>query len=272
MRPERAPRPSLAAVQAALLSRITGQELGAPAWDTTSLIQGDARASAEERLAIYSFMYGARFVEALESQFPRLARQIGADAFADLTANYTAARPSRHPSLRELGRALPGWLAAQQPDTPALAALAALEWARADVYDLADEPAMTLEALRAFPPERFGELPLKLIAAHRFVEVERGTEALWDGLAPDAGETPDLLPASPQAGPGATLLVWRQEIAVYHRAVDPEERAALALMSSGSRFGVICDALSAAHGDETAATRAFAWLSTWISDGLLTEL
>jgi len=271
MRPERAPRPSLAAVQAALLSRITGQELGAPAWGTTSLIRGDARASAEERLAIYSFMYGSRFVEALESQFPRLARLVGADAFADLTASFAAARPSRHPSLRELGRALPAWLAAQRPDAPALAALAALEWARADVYDLADEPATTLEALRAFPPERFGELPLALIAAHRFVEVERGTEALWDGLAPNAGGTPALLPASP-ADPGATLLVWRQELAVYHRAVDPEERAALALVSAGSRFGIICDALSAAHGDEAAAARAFGWLSTWISDGLLTDL
>ena len=68
---------------------------------------------------------------------------------------------------------------------------------------------------------------------------------------------------------GATLLVWRQEIAVYHRAVDPEERRALALVSASSRFGVICDALSAAYGDEVAAARAFAWLSTWISDGLL---
>ena len=172
MRPERAARLSLAAVQAALLSRITGQELGAPAFEPTSLIRGDARASAEERLAVYSFMYGSRLVEALESQFPRLGRLLGAEAFADLTADYVADRPSRHPSLRELGRALPGWLAAQRPNEPALAALAALEWARADVYDLADEPAMTLDAPRAFPPERFGELPLKLIAAHRFVEVD----------------------------------------------------------------------------------------------------
>ena len=172
MRPERAPRPSLGSVQAALLSRITGQELGAPELTTTSLIHGDARASAEERLAVYSFMYGARLVEALASQFPRLAHLLGAEAFADLTAEYVAERPSRHPSLRELGRALPGWLAAQRPDAPALASLAALEWARADVYDLADEPAMTLDAPRAFPSERFGELPLKLIAAHRFVAVD----------------------------------------------------------------------------------------------------
>lgn len=268
MRPEGAPRPSLASVQAALLSRITGRLLGLPAFDAATLIRGDARASADARLAVYAFMYGSRLVEALESQFPRLARLLGADAFADLTADYVADRPSQHPSLRELGRALPGWLAAQRPDAPAVAALAALEWARADVYDLADQPAMALDGPRAFPPERFGELPLGLIAAHRFVEVERGTEALWDDLAPNASDPSSVLPAL-EAGPRATLLVWRQEISVYHRAVGPEECAALALVAAGSRFGVICDALSAAHGDEAAAARAFAWLSTWIADGLL---
>ena len=266
MRPERA---SLASVQAALLSRITGQELGAPAFEPASLIRGDARATAEERLAVYAFMYGSRLVEALESQFPRLARLLGADAFGDLTADYAADHPSRHPSLRELGRALPGWLAAKRPAAPSLAFLAALEWARADVYDLADEPAMTLDAPRAYPPERFEELPLTLIAAHRLVEVDQGTEALWDGLAPNAAAPPPVLPASLEAGAGATLLVWRQEIAVYHRAVDPNERAALALVAAGSQFGVVCDLLSAVHGDEGAAARAFAWLTTWITDGLL---
>jgi hypothetical protein len=269
MRPEGTLRPSLASVQAAVLSRITGQEVGLTAFDAATLIRGDARASAEERLAVYSFMYGSRFVEALESQFPRLAHLVGGEAFAELTAAYLAEHPSRHPSLRELGRALPGWLAAQRPDAPALAALAALEWARADVYDLADEPAMTLDALRAFPPDRFGELPLTLIAAHRFVEVDRATEALWDGLAPTAADPPAMCSMLQEASPGATLLVWRQEIAVYHRAVDPEERVALALVAAGSRFGIICDELSAAHGDEAAAARSFAWLSIWISDGLL---
>ena len=101
------------------------------------------------------------------------------------------------------------------------------------------------------------------------MEVERAAEGLWDGLAPDGADLSGVPPASPEADPHATLLVWRQEIAVYHRAVDSEERAALALVSAGSRFGAICDLLSAAHGDEAAAAQAFAWLSTWISDGLL---
>jgi len=261
MRPEGTQRLPLASIQAALLSRITGLELG-PAFDLASVVGGDARGSAGERLAVYAFMYRSRLVEALESQYPRLARLIGDDAFADLTAAYVADHPSRHPSLRELGRALPDWLSAQDPHDPALAPLAALEWARADVYDLADEPAMTLDAPRAFPPERFGELPLKLIAAHRFVDVAPGTEALWDGLGSEAAAPPARSGVPTEGAPSATLLVWRQGIAVYHRAVGPEERGALALLAAGTKFGVICDQLCAAHGDDAAAARAFAWLST----------
>ena len=118
MRRERTPRLPLASLQAALLSRITGREPGGPPFAVASSIRGDARGSAEERLAVHAFMYRSRFIEALASQFPRLARLVGADPFADLTAAYVADWPSRHPSLRELGRALPGWLAAQRPDEP----------------------------------------------------------------------------------------------------------------------------------------------------------
>jgi Putative DNA-binding domain len=266
MRPERPARPPLASIQAALLSRITGLSLGAPANDAVSLVRGDARASAEERLAVYEFMCRARFGEALASQFPRLAAGLGAEAFADLVADYLADRPSRHPSLREIGRHLPDWLAATRAERPAVAALAALEWARTDVFDLADENVTTLESLRAFPPERFAELPLTLIAAHRFVEVGGGTEALWDGLGAGA---PVELDTSFAEATGAVLLVWRQDIAVYHRAVAPDEREALALVAAGTQFGVVCERLAAVHGEETAAARAFAWLSTWIADGLL---
>ena len=272
MRPERSPRPSLASVQAALLSRITGLEPGALRANPASLIRGDARASAEERLAVYAHMYRARLVEALESQFPRLAKLVGAEAFTELTADYAADVPSRHPSLRELGRALPAWLAARRPERPALVSLAALEWARVDLFDQSDEATMTWDVPRAWPPERFGELPLRLIAAHRFVEVARGTEALWDALPPEATETSADLGASGDLGPGESLLVWRQEIAVYHRALAPDERVALATIANGGRFGVICERLAAVHGDEVAAARAFAWLSTWLSDGLLVRL
>ncbi len=260
--------PELASVQAALLARITGQSFGLPANDVGAWVRGDARADAERRLEIYVSMYRARLVEALESQFPRLARRLGSEDFAALCRDYAGDVPSRHPSLRELGRALPAWLAAKRPARPALAALAALEWARVDLHDQADEPVMTLEVLGEVPPEEFAALPLRLIAAHRFVEVDGGTEGLWDALGPET-EEPPRHPDGAFAGTAATLLVWRQGIAVYHRALGSSECAALGEAARGVPFGLVCDSLCAAGDEETAAARGFGWLSTWIADGLL---
>jgi hypothetical protein len=230
---------------------------------------GDARASAEERVAVYAYMYRARIAEALESQFPRLARHLGPDDFAELAAAYIADEPSTHPSLRFIGEKLPAWLQSRRPDAPSLAALARLEWVRTDVFDLADEPTLTLEALQAWPPERFAELPLRLVEAHRLVTVPAGTGALWDAIGPhDVADV--ALPSQEIPATGVeTLLVWREATFVYHRFVDPVERAALELAASGTRFGVVCDALLARFGEEESARRAFSWLATWLADGLV---
>ncbi len=269
MRPE---RPSLASQQTALLALITGRDLGALTPAPASLIAGDARASAEERLHVYAHMYRARIAEALESQFPRLAKLLGPDEFGDLAAAYIADEPSRHPSLRNVGERLPSWLTARRADAPTSVDLAAWEWARADVFDLVDEPALTLDAVRAWPAERFGELPLRLLTAHRLVTVAAGTAQLWDLLGSDVGGgARDGSGGS--AGDGTeSLLVWREGTVVFHRLVDDAERAALDLARHGTHFGVLCESLLAAHGDSAAIAQAYAWISSWLADGLLQPL
>lgn len=268
MRPERAPsrRPSLASMQAAAMSLITGRDFGPVARDAAALIVGDARASADERVHVYVHMYRARIVEALESQFPRLAKALGADGFAELAAAYIDEEPSRHPSLRYVGERLPGWLATRRPESPQLAGLARLEWARADVFDLADEAALTLDALRAWPMDCFGELPLRLVTAHRLVTVQVGTAQLWDALGEELG---DLRESAPTGSGTESLVVWREGTLVYHRRVDEGERAALELASTGAHFGIVCESLLATCGEEPAVQQAYAWMSTWLADGLL---
>ena len=168
MRPERAQKKSprrtsslsllLAATQEALLSMITGRP-GGTRFGAGDLVVGDERASAEHRVGVYAYMYRLRMAEALESQFPRLAKLLGPDDFANLSAAYVHDEPSRHPSLRYLGQRLPGWMAAGGAASPIHVGLAQLEWARTDVFDLADESTLTLGALRSWPLERFGEFP-----------------------------------------------------------------------------------------------------------------
>jgi hypothetical protein len=252
-------------MQSAAMALITGREAGGVA-AADALVVGDARASAEERLHVYAHMYRARIIEALESQFPRLAKLVGADPFAELSAAYIREEPSRHPSLRYVGERVPAWLDARRPQSPELAGLARLEWARADVFDLIDEPTLTVDGLRAWPMDRFGELPLQLVAAHRLVTAHPGTARRWDAAGGDPADREEA------AGTGLaseSLLVWREGTAVYHRLVEESERAALELASGGTRFGVICETLLASHGEQTAVAQAYAWMSTWLADGLL---
>ena len=273
------PTPATGSIHDGLMALITGRiGAGSALPDPKTLVLGDARATAEERVHVYAHMYRARMVEALESQFPRLARRLGAEAFSALTLDYITDQPSRHPSLRFVGQGLVAWLAAHPAalpaPEPALLELARLEWARADVFDAADETPLTLDTVRAWPADDFAALPLRLIQAHRLLTVAHPVAGLWDALGADPADQADggadgpaRLP-SPAPSAGA-LLIWRQGVSVFHRAVDQSERAALETMVAGTTFGAVCDALLAEREAADATAQAFSWLSTWSSDELL---
>ncbi|HVZ72745.1 MAG TPA: DNA-binding domain-containing protein [Polyangia bacterium] len=263
MRRERHVRAPLVSTQTSVLKLITARRLDARDPSAADLIVGDARASAAARLDVYRHMYVARLAEALEAQFPRLARLVG-DDFHELAAAFVDDEPSIRPSLRELGRPLAAWLAEHRRDEPELAALARLEWARADVFDLEDDPQLTLDDLRAWPAETFGELPLALVTAHRLVVVSSGAAALWDAIGAGGADVLAIVSDVPER-----LVVWREDVAVYHRVIDADEHGALALVEAGASFGAICERLSVGLAPDDAVARAFAWLSTWVSDGLI---
>jgi len=255
--------PSERAKQSALLAEITRHGAANAVRDAGSLVVGDERASADERIAVYARMYRARLAEALASQFPRLAKEVGTDDFAALSAAYAAEHPSVHPSLRFLGERFAAWL---EQDDPTLAGLAKLEWARTDVFDQRDQPLLSLDDLRSWPAQRFAELPLELVTAHRLLQVPRGTDWLWDSIG---SEQPLSEPAQHSAEPHESLLVWREGIAVFHRVVDDSEAVALAKVARGAPFGVVCESLLGKLSEEAAVAKAFSWLSTWIVDQLI---
>ena len=255
-------RPDLASTQEALLTYITGGAGVTP----EQFVVGDPRATADERLNLYAYMYRARLLEALEATYPRLARALGHAGFEAVALAYIADHPSRNPSLRFLGAKLPEWLERQRPNTPWLADLARLEWARNDVFDAPDQGALTLDALRGLSPDEFATLSLTLVEAHRLVAAVHTAAAVWD--AAEAGESFEPTRGGEDPG-GEMLVVWRQEGAVYHRVLSEDEAATLELTASGTTFGFVCELLASRLPVEQATTRAFAWLSTWIADGLL---
>jgi hypothetical protein len=227
-------------------------------------VDGDARASAAERIAVYTFMYRARLVEALESQFPRLAKSVGSERFTELAHGYVDEHPSTRPSLRFLGISFADWLARGRPEL-LLADLAKLEWARADIFDARDEVAFRVDLIRAWPQDRFADLPIRLINAHRLLVLGRGTAEHWRRIGDEEpAQDKDISTPGTEA-----VLVWRQSVAVYHRTVDDAERAVLDLAAGGTSLGRICECADARGDVEDAVGQSFAWIWGWATDQLL---
>jgi hypothetical protein len=99
--------------------------------DLSFLVPPNDRLGSAEQLDIYADMYFHRLHDCLAEDFPVLLARLGGARFHNLVTDYLLAHPSTHFSLRELGRALAGFLDshALEREFPALADLARLEWA-----------------------------------------------------------------------------------------------------------------------------------------------
>jgi hypothetical protein len=271
----RADGPTLAELQRRFFELVTGPEgvakelarRGLSAGAVAAIIAGDGRASAVERLDVYANMYFFRILDVLRADYPKLVAVVGDDAFHDLATDYLQAHPSRHPSLRFVGAALPTFVAthALSRERPWLAALAALEWARVDVFDRADVAPLTRDALAITAPEDFATLPLVPVPASALVPAAWTIEETWRAIEEDRA------PAAPTpAEAGHALLIWRRGVTVHHRAVAPAERRALDLLLGRTTFGALCTALGdEVDSEEDAAARAVALLGHWLADELL---
>ncbi|HEY6475204.1 MAG TPA: DNA-binding domain-containing protein [Polyangia bacterium] len=227
------------------------------------IVAGDARLPAAARLEIYADMYFARLRDVLRDEYPKSLMLLGAAAFHDLVVDYLSACPPSHPSLRELGARLPGFLA-EHPvaaERPWAAELARLERARLELFDGPDAEPLTIESLRARPPERFATLSLRLVPCQGLLALLFDVATLW--RADDPGTV------TPRPATGA-VLVWRREREVLHRGVGDEEASWLRRLASDDvAFEALCAGLADGRTDEAAAARAFELVGRWASDGLL---
>src|SRR5581483_1595896 len=187
-------------------------EAAAP--ELLAAIEPSATLDPAGRLAIYAQAYFWRIREALRADYPRTAALLGDTGFDALVRAYLARHPSTHPSLREVGRRLPEFLATgwEAPAPPFLVDLARLEWARVEVFDAPDASPLTAAALRAVPADAWPDLRLAPVPACEVVRAAWPVHALWAG--------------ADEVAPAPTVLrVWRQGWAVYHAPMDATEAA-----------------------------------------------
>jgi hypothetical protein len=245
--------------------------------DLSFLVRPDARLRPVERLDIYADMYFYRLRDCLAEDFAKVVALIGGARFHNLVTDYLLASPSSHFSLREVGRALPGFLGTHPlaSQIPILPDLARLEWARLDVFDEVDAEPLSRQWLLEKGGTHPEQLPVTLIGSARLIRVDASVPGLWrqlhDGEGAKGVDEPNLSRSQDRG-----VCVWRKGFAVFHRALSEDEEACLeALASKAATFAELGEILlerqppSSSH--HQTAQRLAELLDLWTRGGLLTS-
>lgn len=239
----------------ALAARLPGSE----SIDPEGFLAGTPALDARARVGVYADMFLWRQIDALRDDFPKLSLLLGDGPFYALAEEYLAAHPSRHPSLSELGEKLPAFLrawsgAGARAD---LADLAALERARAQVFEEAGATSAPPDRLRRLSADELPHHRLAFVPALRLLPLGHELTALWEALEEGRSPTPP--------SPGArSMAVWRKGFEVLHAPLDDDEAAALSLARSGRPLAEVCEAFA---DRSDAAAAAFRALSSWFVEG-----
>jgi hypothetical protein len=239
-------------------------------------IVGTARVAAARRLAIYADAYRARLAEALESNYPMLAKLLGAERFGDLAGTYIDRYRSDHFSIRWYGDRLSALLTADSlyRGERLLAELARFEWSMALAFDAADAPALKAAALESLAPDDWPQLSFKFHPSVQLLALDTGAPVVWKALNQDQTPPQEFLTPS-AAGSEETKdrlpnwMIWRRGIETFFRSLNTTESRALQTAMRGATFAAICEALAEEVGEENAAQEAAQLLARWLQDELL---
>jgi hypothetical protein len=229
-------------------------------------VRETSRVPVATRLAIYSDAYRARLAEALENNFPVLAKLLGGEQFAGLARRFIEQHTSAHYSIRWYGAQLPDLLAGESPyrERPLLSELAHWEWKMTLAFDAADAAPLRASKLEALTPDQWAEVRLAPHPSAHVLVLRTNAPAVWRALNRD--EAP---PAFMQ-GETQSWLIWRRGLDTYFRSVEGVESEALSFVAGGQTFGALCEMLAQKRDEDAAATEAARLLRRWLDDELLT--
>jgi len=248
---------NLAETQELFFKLVTGQEHSAQGVSYAPF-SGSAELPADQRVEIYANMYRWRLVDAILADFPKLARLLDGD-FLPLCSEYLRHHPSENPDIGKIGRCLPQFLRHRQAGLlrPDLGDLAALEWARCEVFSETDALAIDRSRLTSISPQAFVSLRLSFVPALRVLGFEHDVARLWTALEEEQ-------PAVPPCKEPISMAIWRQDFTVFHATLKSDEAPALRAAIAGETMEQVCGFF--AHR-ESPVEAAFAVISSWFSDG-----
>lgn len=213
------------------------------------------------RMEIYANMFVWRQVDALREDFPKLAALMGDEAFYALGEAYVRAHPSGHYSLSKFGRHLARFLQECSLGRPDLSDMAALEWARAEVFEEAVVPVASPECLRSLARADFANQRLLVVPALRLLRLQHDVLEAWRRIEDGAAISMPRRSVTFAA-------VWRKELDIFHVRLEAEEAGALERAMAGEPIGVVCEAFGNRPDAVDAALRA---VGSWFAEGWIAQ-
>ncbi len=244
-----------------------------------ALLAGDTRflsriaetpgADSARRLTVYAEAYRLRLREALEVDYPKLRTLLGPTQFAELADTYIGRHPSRHPSLRWLGRHMAALLAQTAPWSaqPVLSEMAAFEWAQGEVFDAPEAGVVAVAEIADIAPPDWPRLHFQAHPSLRRLDLSWNVVPIWQALDQNESPAPPSAATTPQA-----WLLWRRQLDIHWRSLGVEERWAVDAWRRGAAFGEICEGLCEWLPPEHVPVHAAGLLKSWVDAGLISVL
>ncbi|HEY4170835.1 MAG TPA: DNA-binding domain-containing protein [Reyranella sp.] len=233
----------------------------------TAQVRDTSKADRVTLLDVYRDGYALRLIEVLTVDFPGVLAMLGPEGFDALTRAYIADHPSRHPSVRWLGRQLADFLAATAPydSTPAFAEMARFEWALGEAFDSVDAEPLQAEAVMAVPPEAWETISFTPIPSLQHLAFAHDVPPAWqrrEEVEPGTLEVATLDAPVP-------WVIWRPKRVSNFRSLETDEAAMLGAMIERQPFPALCEALLPYVEEDQAAARAAGLLRAWVEEGMI---
>ena len=226
-------------------------------------------ASAQDRLGIYIHGYVSRLTDVLRNDYSGLAVLVGEAKFRELAEAYIATHPSHEFNARWYGASLADFLRSRPLDVQgeAAAEMATLDWAIGLCFDATEEESVTPQELQNIAPEKWPTLRFALSRC-----VERRNFAWNVGEIRRAIDRAEPVPTLRPLPHAQAWVVSRVDTKIFHRALPPDEAAALETIAARGTFADVCERLCEMRTEETVVPRVAELLQAWVTSGWLAQI
>ncbi|HEY3666446.1 MAG TPA: DNA-binding domain-containing protein [Polyangiaceae bacterium] len=237
------------------------------------LVKTSGALSAVERLEIYREQFWLRHTSSLVEDFPGVSGILGQQAWAALIEGYLEAHPPHSYTLRDLGLRLPQYIADQSTleHHELCTDMARLELAYLEIFDAADVPPITPDALTGLSEEAWQGVRIGFHPALRVFKSAYPVAALRRQLIEAQSSAQRVRMPAPEP---CWQLLFRRNLQLFH---EPLSQGAYALLSALTRrvpLLAACEQAQAEVPSEGANTAESAgdWFQSWAARGLVTAV